>query len=113
MNLYMIQVSFLITHEGEKREERLSTPIYAKDKHQAIDAAVFWANDRLQAIDSFEDIVCIKVFNYIISTWEPEPPLITAAMTTFRIFEWKYDWPSSLQETVDIFKERINKGSLQ
>ena len=93
MNLYIIQVHFLVTYEGEKREETLSTPIYAANKHQAIDAAVFWANDRLQVLkDYFIDIVCIKVFNYIISTWEPEPPLITAAMTTFRIFEWKYDW---------------------
>ncbi len=105
MNLYMIQVSFLITHEGEKREERLSTPIYAKDKLQAIDASVFWANDRLE-IDFFEKITCIKVFNYIISTWQPDIPLMTAAMSLSCIFEWKYDWPSSLEQTISIFKER-------
>ncbi len=106
MNLYTIQVSFLITIKEEKREERLSTPIYAANKHQAIDAAVFWANDRLQAIDFFEKITCIKVFNYIISTWQPDIPLMTAAMTLSCIFEWKYDWPSSLEQTISIFKER-------
>ena len=105
MNLYTIQVHFLVTHEGEKREESLSTPIYAKDKHQAIDAAVFWANDRLQ-VDLFEEISCIKVFNYIISTWQPDIPLMTAAMSLSCIFEWKYDWPGTLEQTIAIFKKR-------
>ncbi len=106
MNLYTIQVSFLITIKGEKREERLSTPVFAKNKLQAIDAAVFWANNRLQAIDSFAEITCIKVFNYIISTWQPDIHLMTAAMTLSCIFEWKYDWPSTLEQTISIFKER-------
>ena len=108
MNLYIIQVHFLIIIKGEKREETLSTPIYAANKHQAIDAAVFWANDRLQ-VDFFEEITCIKVFNYIISTWQPDIPLMTAAMSLSCIFEWKYDWPSSLKQTVNIFKEKMEK----
>ncbi len=107
MNLYIIQVHFLITIKGEKREETLSTPIYAANKHQAIDAAVFWAKDRLQVNElQYEKIVCIKVFNYIISTWKPDIPLMTAAMTLSCIFEWKYDWPSSLEQTIAIFKKR-------
>ncbi len=112
MNLYIIQVSFLVTHEGEKREERLSTPIYAKNKLQAIDAAVFWAKDRLQVNElQYEKIVCIKVFNYIISTWKPDIPLMTAAMTLSCIFEWKYDWPSSIKQTIAIFKKKeLTKG---
>ncbi len=106
MNLYIIQVHFLVIYKGEKREERLSTPVFAKNKLQAIDAAVFWANNRLQASDFFKEITCIKVFNYIISTWKPDIPLMTAAMSLSCIFEWKYDWPSTLKQTIAIFKKR-------
>ncbi len=109
MKLYRIQVHFLVTHMEEKREETLSTFVYAEDKNQAIDAAVFWSDDRLKAISPwFELVTCVKVYNYIISTWNVEEKRMTSAMALSNVFEWKYDWPNNLQQTIDIFKGKGN-----
>lgn len=84
--------------------ENLSTLFEADGVADAIRAAVAWARNRADALTddvygcAFE-IGCIKL--HAVQIARPEPRgYIPAWRVPFHLFEWKHDWPGTLDQYV-------------
>lgn len=106
MKTYWALVAFLtkpLDKKGHRLETSLNIEFKAENHKKAVQDAVRFARNREH---TFEDwmFCCVKVGRF-----EPEPimadgALMQASMPNF--FEWKYDWPGTLEERIESLSEK-------
>ncbi len=99
------QVCAYLIQKGEG-EHGLQQLYLAPNEVEAVRMAVAWGQERAKALEWF--LGCIKVHHYIIHTPEPSGYIRSGAVP-FYLFEWKYDWPGTLEQYVKSFEENARR----
>lgn len=110
LTVFEISVSFAHSTDEGMREKTLSALFTAEDEAEALRSGVRFSENRLEALytgkNSFYNdpkafVCCIKLHPITIGAIDPEGH--TSQARGFCIFEWKYDWPGSLEDTWNPF----------
>ncbi len=86
----------------ERTERGLYITYKAKSAHQAVEDAVRFARDREKNLDL--EFAALKVGSYQPAPIEPDGSYIPPGGGGF--FEWKWDWPGTLQERIESLRKR-------
>jgi hypothetical protein len=97
MQTYWALVAFIVKGYGERHSD---IEFEALGPVDAIRDAVRFARNRER---TFEDwtFVCVKVGEFRPGPIGPDGMLLQAHCGNF--FEWKYDWPGTLEERIQVF----------
>ena len=107
LTLFCYEVHAYFLQRGEKGEHGMEQLYCAVTDAEAVRAAVAWGNERATALGWI--LGCLKVHHYEIKTPE-ENGHIRSGRVPFHLFEWKYDWPGTLEQYVTAFEvEAKNK----
>ena len=96
-------------HKGMMLETSLSFQFTAPSYSDAIDSAIRWANNRFENVikDSYSEAVLssLKVRAVQIGPIDENGGGLPSSLGTF--FEWKYDWPGTLEQYVASAKKKF------
>jgi hypothetical protein len=99
MGTYWADVAFIV---APREEKALLIQFEAKSPKDAVkDAARFGHN---RAREFGWKLCCIKVGRFEPQPIDPEGYFRQASQ--FGFFEWKYDWPGTLDERIEVFSEK-------
>jgi len=107
IQVYVAAPAWVYTDAGEQMETKLEIEFLANSDLEAVEAAIKWARNRHEAI--MKDygggafFGSIKVYTKQISELQ-EDGFISVA--TGMIFEWKYDWPGTIEDWVATARSR-------
>ena len=119
VEVFTSQVSYVYQDRGGEwpgdngmRETSLNTEFIASDPGEAIDMAVLHAQERLKNCMSemYEkcSLGCIKVGTKVIARFAPDGATRTRNHAAF--FEWKCDYPGTMQDWIDKAKHNLHLG---
>lgn len=107
--LFQVSTSFpFLNEEKEWREYSKKEIFTAENEVDAVDSAIRWSKRTLEHTvkdwdghpDSF--IGCIKVYPKVVG--EIDKDGVNTNRFGLSFFEWKYDWPGTLENYVEKFK---------
>jgi hypothetical protein len=103
MKTYWADVAFIV----EPRRERASFIHFTAKNHKAaVESAIRFAKDREKVFKDWT-FCCLKVGLFVPGPIDPEGRLQPAAGGGF--FEWKYDWPGTIEERVEALTEKVRQ----
>lgn len=112
IEVYVASPAWVYKDSGHPLEHHLSIEFLAEDDMGAVQASVKWARERHEAImkgygeGSF--FSSIKVYRKRIEA--PGEDGSIGTRTWGCIFEWKYDWPGTLEDQIGSFLDRSWSG---
>ncbi len=113
MNTYSMVITLTRVTPDGMRETSLSTSFRATGPMEAVDAALWWGDNReAELCDPGECLGSIKVYTYTIGHWDPDmkehmPQLVSRIGG--RVFEWKMDYPGVREDWVAAFKAEYKR----
>jgi len=108
IQVYVAAPAWVYKDNGESLEHSLSIEFLSDSDFGAVEEAIKWALERHEAI--MKDygggafFSSIKVYTKAIS--EPDDTGYIRTVTTGQLFEWKYDWPGTIEQYVEAAKSR-------
>jgi hypothetical protein len=108
-----VRYVYLSKEPGDEgmREKSMTQYFIADNHYQAVVTAVAWAKGRFEAVikDSYTDasIGSIKVGEYFIGELQPDNSISSGFALPF--FEWKRDFPGTLEQWMSIKKQELEK----
>jgi hypothetical protein len=114
IKVYSAQTSYPYGSDEGMRELSLTIDYTASDPVDAIRAAIRFADDRvlnLKGPDIYRGMCvgCIKLSEKTVGPIEADGRTTTRA--GFPFFEWKYDYPGTLEQYVQSFERRYNEST--
>lgn len=106
MKTYWALVAFITEplDEGDRRlETNLNIEFKAESRKKAVQAAVRFARDRRRTFPEWR-FCCLKVGPFEPAPITPDGVLVPPRLANF--FEWKYDWPGTIEERIESIPER-------
>jgi len=105
------EVIFEMVYQTEEglRGKNLTMLFVAPSTSVAVDVAVYWCKGRLEALADFHkdaQFGAIKVGRYQIGGYISEKVQFDTSRALVSFFEWKRDYPDSLEAYVDAFKKK-------
>jgi hypothetical protein len=108
-----VRYIYLSKEPGDKgmREKSMTQYFIADNHYQAVVSAVAWAKGRFEAVikDSYKNasIGSITVGEYFIGDLQPDSRISSGYAGHF--FEWKCDFPITLEDCMNCKKETLEK----
>lgn len=112
IKVYSAHTSYPYGTDEGMREMSLTTDYMADNPVDAIRAAIRFADDRvlnLRDTNTYRGLCvgCIKVSEKTIGPIEADGR--TTTRTSFPFFEWKFDFPGTLEQHVHVFEVKYNE----
>ena len=108
MNIFEVDFGMVYRTPEGMRETGLRMLFEAEDEVQAVEQAVDWCHGRVDNLKDMYDhpsFGAIKVGSYTIGIYDPEKRQFETRRG-FPFFEWKCDWPGTLDAYVESFKSK-------
>jgi len=100
MKTYWATVAFIV---APREEKALHIEFKAKSRKAAAKDAVRFAKNREKTFEGWE-FSCLKL-----GLFDPEPIAADGSYqqaSLCNFFEWKYDWPGTIEERIEVLSER-------
>lgn len=98
--------SYFVHRKDNHYETAHSVDFLADSRGDALDAAVRWIADRKKNVpDYFKTLGCIKI--YTVALGYIDVTGSSTGVTSMPFFEWKYDWGLSLEQGIEVAKDKM------